>query len=117
MPGKCVRGAVIDINLDPTLGHEQAKTRPCVVVQNDIGNRYSPVTIVAVITGAENVSKLYLTNVHVRKGEGGLAKESVVLCNQIRTVDEVRFGRVYGRFGPETMQRIDNALKISLGLA
>jgi len=53
MPGKCVRGTVLDIRLDPTLGHEQRKTRPCVVIQNDIGNRYSPTTIVAVITGAE----------------------------------------------------------------
>ena len=53
MPGKCVRGAVIEINLDPVIGSEANKTRPCVVIQNDIGNKYSSVSIVAAITGAE----------------------------------------------------------------
>jgi mRNA interferase MazF len=107
---------VLDVNLDPTLGHEQAKIRPCVVIQNDIGNKYSPVTIVAVITGAENVPKLYPGNVLVHKGEGGLSKDSVVLCNQIRTVDEVRFGKAHGQFSLAVMKRIDHALKISLQL-
>jgi len=55
MPGKCVRGTVLGINLDPSIGHEQRKLRPCVVIQNDIGNKNAPTTIVAVITGAENI--------------------------------------------------------------
>jgi len=55
MPGKCVRGSVLDINLDPGIGPEQRKHRPCVVIQNDIGNKNAPTTIVAVITGAENI--------------------------------------------------------------
>ena len=72
--------------------------------------------IVVVIEGAENVSKLYPVNVFIAKGEGGLEKDSVALCNQIRTVDEVRIGKVYGNVSPETMARIDMALKISLAL-
>ena len=116
MPGKCVRGTVLDVNLDPTLGHEQAKTRPCVVIQNDIGNKYSPVKIVAVITGAENVPKLYPSNALLKKGDGGLPKDSVVLCNQLRSIDEMRLGRIYGQLSPEAMRRVDLALKSSLGL-
>jgi mRNA interferase MazF len=108
---------VLNINLDPTLGHEQAKTRPCVVIQNDVGNKFSPVTIVAVITDAENVSKIYPGNVLVKQGDGGLQKDSVVLCNQIRTVDEVRFGKIHGQFSPATMARVDEALRLSLALA
>ncbi len=116
MPGKCVRGTVLEVNLDPTVGHEIMKSRPCVVIQNDIGNKFSPLTIVAPITGAENIPKLSPVQVLVRAGDGGLPKDSVVLCNQIRTVDEVRFGKVYGRFSDSAMQKVDQALRISLAL-
>jgi len=116
MPGKCVRGAVVEVNLDPVVGHETAKRRPCVVIQNDIGNAASHLTIVAVITGAENVRRLYPVNVGVSKGDGGLTKDSVVLCNQLRTVDELRFGRILGKLSDATMQRVDQALRISLAL-
>ena len=116
MPGKCIRGMVIEVRLDPTLGHEIRKTRPCVVVQNDIGNAKSPLTIVAAIEGAEHVLRPYPMNVQIPKGEGGLSKDSVVLCNQIRTVDEVRFLKIYGQLSEETMKRVDAALKISLAL-
>lgn len=116
MPGRCVRGTVVEINLDPTLGHERTKKRPCVVIQNDIGNKYSPTTIVAVITGAENIKRSFPVNVPVPAGEAGLKKESVVLCGQIRTVDETRFGKVYGQMSSSTMRKVDAALRISLGL-
>ena len=116
MPGKCVRGAVIEVNLDPVVGSEASKTRPCVVIQNDIGNKYSPVSIVAAITSAENVPKAYPVDVPVRKGEGGLPKDSVVQCNQLRTVDERRFVRTLGQFPLATMKKIDLALRVSLGL-
>jgi mRNA interferase MazF len=116
MPGKVVRGTVLDVSLDPTVGHEQQKTRPCVVIQNNIGNKYSPTSIVAVITGAENVQRTFPVTVPVKKGDGGLRKDSVVLCNQIRAVDEMRFGRVYGQFSAATMRSINDALKISLAL-
>ncbi len=116
MPGKCVRGTVLDLDLDPAVAHEIKKSRPCVVIQNDIGNKYSPITIVAAITNAENMLKLSPVNVFVPKGDGGLPKDSVVLCNQIHTVDEVRFGKVYGRLSDSTMQKVDAALRISLSL-
>jgi mRNA interferase MazF len=116
MPGKCVRGSVLDMNLDPSIGHEQRKRRPCVVIQNDIGNKNAPTTIVAVITGVENIKRPYPVNVPIPPGEGGLAKSSVVLCSQIRTVDELRFGKIYGRLSAATMKQIDAALRISLQL-
>lgn len=116
MPGKCVRGMVVVVNLDPTVGHEIRKSRPCVVVQNDIGNANSHLTIVAAIEGAEHRSKLYPVNVRVNKGEGGLIKDSVVLCEQIRTVDESRFSQVLGKLSDKTMREVDQALRISLAL-
>ena len=82
MAGKCVRGSVLEVNLDPTVGREIAKTRPCVVVQNDLGNRYSDTTIVAAITGAENVKKVHPICVLVPKGEAGIREDSIILCNQ-----------------------------------
>ena len=116
MPGRVVRGTVLDIHLDPTFGSEQSKIRRCVVIQNNVGNKYSPTSIVAVITGAENVQRTFPVNIAVKKGDGGLKKDSIVLGNQIRTVDEMRFGKVYGQFSPATMRSIDKALKISLAL-
>jgi len=116
MPGKCVRGMVIEINLDPTVGREIKKSRPCVVIQNDIGNAHSSLTIVAAITDAAHVPKLYPVNLFVPRGEGGLAKDSVVLLNQIRTVDEIRFGKIYGKLSAALMKEIDKALRISLSL-
>ena len=68
MPGKCVRGAVIEVNLDPVVGSEANKIRRCVVIQNDVGNRFSPIVIVAAITGAENVPRQYPVDVRVSKG-------------------------------------------------
>ncbi len=116
MPGKCTRGEVIKINFDPAVGSEPKKTRPCLVVQNDIGNKFSPVTIVAVITGAENVPRRYPVDVPVRKGEAGLEKDSVIQCNLIRCVDESRIGASLGHVTPATMEQVEQALRISLGL-
>ena len=116
MPGKCVRGAILDISLDPTEGHEIRKTRPCLVVQNDVGNQYSPMTIVVPVEGAEHIRKLYPVNVSIPQGEGGLLKDSVALCNRIRCVDEARFGKTYGQVSVATMSKVDQALKISMAL-
>lgn len=117
MPVGCSRGTVLQVNLDPSVGREIVKTRPCVVIQNDIGNQHSQLTIVAAITGADNVKQRSPIHVAVAKGEGGLAKDSVVLCNQIRTVDQSRLGQVLGNFSGATMRRIDAGLRISLALA
>ena len=116
MPGKCVRGVILDICLDPAAGHKIRKTRPCLVVQNDIGNQYSPMTIVVPVEGAEHIRQLYPVNVAIPKGEGGLGKDSVALCNQIRCVDEARFGKTYGQVSAATMSKVDEALRISLSL-
>ncbi len=107
---------VVEVNLDPVVGSEANKKRPCVVIQNDVGNRFSPIVIVAAITGAENVPKQYPVDVRVPRGEGGLAKDSVVQCNQIRSVDEKRLVRTLGQLRPVTMAKVDKALRISLAL-
>ena len=86
------------------------------MVQNDIGNKYAPTSIVAVITGAENVPRRYPVDVFVPRGEAGLAKDSVVQCSLIRTVDERRFIRHLGQLTPATMRKVDQALRISLAL-
>src|SRR3990170_6908046 len=84
------RGEVHLVNFDPTVGHEIKKTRPALIVQNDIANRYSPVTIVAAITTYQLGEKVYPTEVMVRPPEGGLVNKSLVLLNQVRTVDRQR---------------------------
>jgi mRNA interferase MazF len=117
MPGKVARGTVVDVNLDPSGGREIMKTRPCVVIQNDIGNKNSQVTIVAALTGAENIlRKVPPIWVFVAKGDGGIEKDSYVLCNQIRTVDESRLGRIYGALSKAAMEGVDRAVRISLAL-
>ena len=110
------RGEVWLVHLDPTRGREIRKTRPAVVLQNDVANRWSPITIVAAITsGADGA--VYDTEVEVAAGEGGLPKPSLVLLNQIRSVDAAeRLVRRLGRLNPSTLRRVDRALRISLGL-
>lgn len=114
--GKPFRGMVVEVSLDPVVGHEQGRSRPCVVVQNDVGNRFSSTTIVVPLTDAANIRKPSPIYVLVKKGDGGTIKESYVLCDQIRTVDQRRFRSVYGTLSPGAMAAIDKALQISLGL-
>jgi len=116
MPGTYIRGTVVLVNLDPAIGSEPNKKRPCVVIQNDIGNRHSPISIIAAITDAEHVPKRYPVDVPVSKGEGGLVKDSVIQCNLIRCVSEVRILQNLGQLTPATMEKVDNALRISLSL-
>src|SRR6266478_3518216 len=113
MPGTFFRGDVIEVDFSPAKGSEPDKVRPCVVIQNDTGNRFSPVTIVAAVTGAENVPKRYPVDVPVSKQEGGLTKDSVVQCNLIRCVDESRIQRCMGKLSANTMRGVDMALRIS----
>jgi mRNA interferase MazF len=103
------------VAFDPTLGAEIRKTRPALILQNDIANRSSPITIVAAITSKFD-QELYPTEVLVRTPEGGLDADSVVLLNQIRSVDRRRLVRRIGRLTPETMRLVDRALLLSLGL-
>jgi len=116
MPGRVTRGMIVEVNLDPTIGHEIQKKRPCVVIQNDIGNQNSVLTIIAALTGAEHVRRPLPIWVFVPTGEGGIEKDSYVLCNQIRFVDEKRLGKIYGQLSRATMEKVDQALRISLAL-
>ena len=108
------RGEIWTVDLEPVVGSEQGKARPALIIQNDIGNQYSPVLIVAAITSGERAR--YDVQVEVRAPEGGLHHNSIVLLNQIRTIDKRRVGRYWGRLSLQTMQRVDEAIKISLGL-
>lgn len=108
------RGEVWTVDLEPVVGSEQGKARPALIVQNDIGNLYSPVLIVAAITSGE--SARYDVQVEVKAPEGGLHHNSLVLLNQIRTIDKRRVGRRWGHLSRRTMQQVDRALSISVGL-
>jgi mRNA interferase MazF len=107
---------VVLVDLEPVVGHEQGRTRPCVIVQNDIGNRFSSTTVILPLTDAANVKKPTPIYVLVTRGDGGATKDSYILCDQIRTVDQKRFLKTFGSLAPETMAAVDNALLISLGL-
>lgn len=110
------RGEIYVVRFDPTVGAEIRKARPALVIQNDVGNRVSPLTIVAAISSRRDPGRVYPTDVPVSKGEGGLAAESAVLTNQIRSVDKQRLGKRLGRLKPATMGQVDQALLVSLGL-
>jgi mRNA interferase MazF len=114
---RTVRGQVVEVDLDPVVGHEQGRPRPCVVVQNDVSNRFASTTIVVPLTDARNIAHRSPVYVLAPRGDGGLKKDSLVLCDQIRTVDQQRFGHFFGVLSPETMKAVDRALLISLGLA
>jgi len=109
------RGEIWLVSFDPTLGAEIKKTRPALILQNDIANQASPITIVAAVTSRFD-SKLYPTEVMVRKQVSVLLVDSVVLLNQIRSVDITRLIRRLGRLDSETMMRVDRALAVSVGL-
>ena len=109
------RGEVYLVNFDPTVGAEVKKTRPALILQNDIANRHSPITIVAAITSQFDET-LYPTEVLIRAPEGGLTVDSVVLLNQIRSLDKQRLIRRLGAIKPATMKQVEQALFISFGL-
>jgi mRNA interferase MazF len=109
------RGEIYLVNFDPTVGAEIQKTRPALIVQNDIANRHSPITIVAAVTSQFD-EPLYPTEVLIRSPEGGLTVNSVVLLNQVRSVDKRRLVRRLGALTPTTMERVTRALQISLGM-
>lgn len=114
MPRQIKRGEIYTVDLEPVRGSEQGKSRPCVVIQNDIGNQYAPTVIVAPLTtGSESKFRV---NVLVKAPEGGLKRDSLVLLNQIRTVDKERLGKKWGQLDTETIKLVDSAIQISLGL-
>jgi mRNA interferase MazF len=111
------RGNIVLVDLEPVRGSEQGRVRPCIIIQNDIANKFSPVTNIVPLTDAKNIKKWYPCLVYLKKDEFGLEKDSVVQCNQIRTIDaEKRIIKSIGNISSQKMKEIDLALKIQLAL-
>lgn len=108
------RGDVFYADLSPIVGSEQGGIRPVLILQNNVGNHYSPTVIVCAITGQTEKTELP-THVSIGK-HGGLSKKSIALLEQLRTIDRSRLRERISHLGPETMEQIDSALKISVGL-
>ena len=109
------RGELYYADLSPVVGSEQGGVRPVLIIQNDVGNKYSPTVIVAAITSQINKAKLP-THIELSSMEYGLPKDSVVLLEQVRTVDKRRLKEKIGIIDNLKMRKIENALLISLGL-
>lgn len=109
------RGDILYADLSPVIGSEQGGVRPVLVIQNDIGNKYSPTVIVSAITSQINKAKLP-THVEISAPDYGLPKDSVVLLEQIRTIDKKRLREKIGHFDEDMMCKVDECLKISVGL-
>lgn len=109
------RGDVFYADLNPVIGSEQGGVRPVVVIQNDIGNKYSPTVIVAAITSRINKAKLP-THVEISCNNNKLDKDSVILLEQIRTLDKKRLQRKVTSLNEDTLKKVDKAIEISLGL-
>jgi mRNA interferase MazF len=109
------RGDVWWVSLDATIGSETGKKRPCVIVQRDAANASSPTTIVCPMTDIRN-RKANILNVFVTKGEGGLRKDSLVVCNQVRAIDRQRLAGRMGRINDETILAVDRGLRAILDL-
>ncbi|MBQ4528344.1 MAG: type II toxin-antitoxin system PemK/MazF family toxin [Clostridia bacterium] len=109
------RGDIFYADLSPVVGSEQGGVRPVLVVQNDVGNKYSPTVIVAAITSQINKAKLP-THIEIPGAEHGLSKDSVVLLEQIRTIDKRRLKEKTGHADADLCMKIGEALRISLGL-
>ena len=109
------RGEIYYADLSPVIGSEQGGIRPVLIVQNDVGNRHSPTVIAAAITSRSDKAKLP-THIRVGGGECGLAKDSIVLLEQIRTLDKRRLKERMGELDSDSMNRVNSALSISFGL-
>ena len=109
------RGDIYYADLSPVVGSEQGGIRPVLIVQNDVGNKYSPTVIAAAITSQKYKTRLP-THISVNADDCGLAKDSVVLLEQIRTIDKRRLKERMGELDPASMTRINSALEISFGL-
>ena len=115
MDSKVKRGDIYYADLSPVVGSEQGGVRPVLIVQNDTGNRYSPTVIAAAITSQTNKAKLP-THISLAAPDCGLPKNSVVLLEQIRTLDKQRLREYMGRVNSEIMGKIDAAIAVSFGL-
>ncbi len=109
------RGEIYYADLSPVVGSEQGGLRPVLIIQNDIGNRYSPTVIVVAITSKIDKARLP-THIELQAEEFGLTKDSVVLAEQVRTIDKRRLRERVGALPAEVMALVDEALQISLGV-
>lgn len=110
------RGDIFYADLSPVIGSEQGGIRPVIIIQNDIGNRYSPTVIVAAITSQINKAKLP-THVEIGSEEYGLNRDSVVLLEQVRTLDKKRLKEKIGHMTDDDMKKVNRALLVSLNLS
>lgn len=110
------RGDIYYADLSPVVGSEQGGLRPVLIVQNDVGNRYSPTVIAAAITSRTQKSKLP-THIDVYADKYGLAKDSVILLEQIRTIDKARLKEKMGHLDDSVMAEVNDAINISFGLS
>jgi len=109
------RGEIYYADLSPVVGSEQGGVRPVLIVQNDVGNSHSPTVIAAAITSRQDKSKLP-THIGINASTCGLSKDSVVLLEQIRTIDKKRLKERMGELDTPSMNQVNNALSISFGL-
>ncbi len=109
------RGEIYYADLSPVVGSEQGGIRPVLIVQNDVGNRHSPTVIAAAITSRLDKAKLP-THISLEASSCGLQKDSIVLLEQIRTLDKKRLKDRMGALDASAMNRVDNAISISFGL-
>jgi len=109
------RGDIFYADLSPVIGSEQGGIRPVIIVQNDIGNKYSPTVIAAAITSQINKAKLP-THIEISSAEYGLNKDSVILLEQIRTIDKKRLKEKIGHISDELIEKVNDGLNISFGL-
>ncbi len=109
------RGDIFYADLSPVVGSEQGGVRPVLVVQNDVGNRFSPTVIIAAITSQINKAKMP-THIEITAEEYGLSKDSVILLEQIRTIDKKRLRERIGHLDEEQMEQVNEALSVSFGL-
>ena len=109
------RGDIYYADLSPVVGSEQGGVRPVLIIQNDVGNKYSPTVIAAAITSRMGKNKLP-THIDIYADRVGLAKDSVVLLEQVRTIDKQRLGEKMGHLDDVTMTAVDDAMAISFGL-
>ena len=109
------RGEIYYADLSPVVGSEQGGIRPVLIVQNDVGNKHSPTVIAAAITSQRDKSKLP-THIELAAEKCGLQKDSIVLLEQIRTIDKTRLKERMGELDPTAMTKVNSALSISFGL-
>ena len=116
VPMNIKRGDIYYADLSPVVGSEQGGLRPVLIVQNDVGNRYSPTVIAAAITSRMGKTRLP-THIDIYAKEVGLAKDSVILLEQIRTLDKRRLREKMGHLEDSVMQRVNTAISVSFGLS